>query len=234
MEALSLRFGRPLLLVSHLLGLSLVSACAEPAYNPAEPADLSATNLLHCVLFDARCRGTDSGSSQTRRRLFEHGTAVSGNLGGIAGADSLCNSSAQRPETGKTYKALISASGVRVACSTSNCGPGNGPAEHLDWVLLPNTEYYQPDGSTLMFTTNSDAIFSSMLAALPGGSAQHWSGTGADWVAANYCFNAGAWLDGTNGVTGVVGSNDVVTTAFFSNGTANCDALSTVLVCVEQ
>ena len=51
------------------------------------------------------------------------------------------------------WKALISASGQRIACTTSNCS-GSGQAEHLDWVLKANTTYYRAD-KTVIGTTDT-------------------------------------------------------------------------------
>lgn len=207
------------------IALFLHTACMEPLQ--VRPGlDLSAYYILSANL----TRVTSSQASF--KRIFENSGPTNGGFGGIAGGDAICNASAQRPDTTKTYKALLSAPGVRVACTSANCGPGNGPAEHVDWVFQANTAYYQANG-TRMVVTNSDAIFSSLESALPGGGSFTWTGLGSNWIGGNYCFNGGPWLDTSAGINGIYGDNDQTTSAFFSTATLACSS-NAVLVCVEQ
>ena len=215
-----------------LLG-GIQAACVGSAYNGGEPHELAVMRIVHCALFQSNCSAAIP-ALQARKRIFERSGPLTGALGGIAGADATCNASTDRPDTTKTYKAFLAAPGVRVPCSTPNCGPGAGPAQHVDWVLQPNTEYYRGDQTTRMFTTNSDAIFTSLENALPGAGSQTWTGIDASWNPSNYCFNVSDWMDNTGGVTGIVGDNDQTTSAFFSSGTAFCNSGTVVLVCVEQ
>ncbi|HLD45750.1 MAG TPA: DUF1554 domain-containing protein, partial [bacterium] len=66
------------------------------------------------------------------KKIFVTDATYNGNLGGVAGADALCEADANKPATG-TYKALIVDGVARVACTTANCGGGAG--ENIDWVL---------------------------------------------------------------------------------------------------
>jgi hypothetical protein len=81
-------------------------------------------------------------------------------FGGAAGADSICNSSSNRPSTAATYKAMLSDGSTRSA-------GGGVLASQSDWVLKPNTTYYQADGSTVIGTTTANAVFD--LTALTNG-----------------------------------------------------------------
>ncbi|MCE9598846.1 MAG: DUF1554 domain-containing protein, partial [Spirochaetia bacterium] len=99
----------------------LHTACMEPLPVP-DGLDPSAYYILSANL----TRTTANQASL--KRIFENTALTNGGFGGIAGGDAICNASPQRPDTTRTYKALLSAPGVRVACTSANCGPGTGPA----------------------------------------------------------------------------------------------------------
>lgn len=61
---------------------------------------------------------TSGGGSILGLRIFISDT-TDGNIGGVAGADNLCNSSAASRGLSGTYKAIITAS-TRIACTTAN------------------------------------------------------------------------------------------------------------------
>lgn len=154
---------------------------------------------------------------------------VNGNLGGIDGADAICNSALNKPAG--IYKAMISGDdGIkqRVACTTANCS--GGAAENFDWALAPNTEYENAD-SELVGITNASAIFAfpltNEISVAAGGGA--WTGLDADFTtSANNCSG----FTSTAG-TGTLGSttNKDNTVLFFSTISCNTDAY---LYCVEQ
>ena len=85
-------------------------------YNGINPTDLTLTNI-------------DVGENEP---LFPLPASI-GNLGGIAGADAVCNSDAAKPSiTPNIYKAMIVDGTTRKASTTTNAGDGQ-----IDWVLLP-------------------------------------------------------------------------------------------------
>ncbi len=173
--------------------------------------------------------------TDTPRKIFianENASIINnGNLGGISGADAICNSALNKPAG--TYKAMISdgnsSLGGRVACTTANCSVG-GVAENFYWALSPDTEYENAD-SELIGITNASAIFTfpitNQIAVVAGGAA--WTGLNADFTSsANNCSgftsNAGFGTLGTS-----TNTNDTI--LFFSTISCNTDAY---LYCVEQ
>jgi len=139
-------------------------------YDGLNPADVSLT-----VLNDDK-------------RIFRTIASSNGNLGGVSGADSSCNTRAGVLGIGSS-KAILAAS-TRRACTTANCS--GGISENLDWVLKPNFTYYRPDGTRIM-TTNSSAIFpfGTLLAQWDGTlsydsggpfPAWYWMGLKTDWI----------------------------------------------------
>ena len=67
-----------------------------------------------------------------------------GALGGLAGADVKCQQWASSHGLSGTWKALIGANGRHV---------------NLNWVLVPDTPYYEIDGQTIVAYTNSNGCF---------------------------------------------------------------------------
>ncbi len=108
-------------------------------------------------------------------------TVFDGDLGGVSGTDTLCNSSPAKPN-GSTYKALLVDGSNRIACTTSNCS--GGVSEHTGWVLSPYTIYTRSDGTTRVFITNQSGIFAfGTLTSSPTGIAgEYWTGLNNDWT----------------------------------------------------
>ena len=189
------------------------------------------------------------------KKLFIEFTHT-GSLGGIAGADNLCNTSANRPDTAKTYKALI-VGGGRTACTTANCSGGVG--EHTDWVLTPSTYYSRggdgmgaPGGDgAIIGQTDANGLFTFPLTnkmdkdgvGMGGGQSQViWTGLNADWTtAANTCTG---WTSANAAQYGAAGASRDLTSAAINDaagsatgvGSANyeCDWNTGKLYCVEQ
>ncbi|MCZ8155854.1 MAG: DUF1554 domain-containing protein, partial [Leptospira sp.] len=95
------------------------------------------------------------------RRIFVTGSSYSiPTIGSIAGADTVCMNDSAKPTQSTVFKALLvdetgcSGSPCRRASITPNAGDGQ-----IDWVFKPNTSYYRSDGTTLIMTTNGNAIF---------------------------------------------------------------------------
>lgn len=149
-----------------------------------------------------------------------------------AGADTLCNSDTGKPLGSGTYKAMIVAAPARVACTTSNCNVGN-LGEHIDWVFLPNTTYYQNDGVTPIATTTANGLMSAVFTnSVNPAHSKYWTGMNSDWTTAlNNCVN---WTTGAaNSTCG--GSSPNNTTGLFTDswGPVTCGA-GQQLLCVQQ
>ena len=166
------------------------------------------------------------------KRMFPYNIGgVGGNLGGISGADALCQ--ANRPADVAIAKAFIAAP-LRKACLTANCI--GGIVENLDWVLTPNTVYINTS-SVVMGTTTSSAIFTFSLSAAIPGNWPYWTGLKQDWTtSANLCSN---WTSTAgNGNRGGVQSTYLDARFIHDNGPADtgtlCNDTGTNLLCVEQ
>lgn len=146
---------------------------------------------------------------------------------GINGADKACQNDSQ--SSGGTYKALMVDGLHRIACTTANCSGGTN--EHLDWVLKPNTEYRQIDGTTVIGKTNAKGIFDFPLQDIFSTSAYFlWTGIQSDWTAdTNNCSR----FESTAGNARTGSSNATDGTAISWNLTA-CNYYGTTILCVEQ
>ncbi len=117
----------------------------------------------HCSPVFATASGTIATANVTNadvncipaKNIYLTTLGTNGNIGGIAGADAKCASDPSKPNAA-TFKALLVDQSNRVACTTANCANGS-TAEHIDWVMAPNTRYIRPAG-TLIGTTNQNGI----------------------------------------------------------------------------
>ncbi|HNF25835.1 MAG TPA: DUF1554 domain-containing protein [Leptospiraceae bacterium] len=183
-----------------------------------------------------------STSTSTTKKMFLTATKYDGNLGGVSGADSKCNSDSAKPSGTSTYKAFITDVTNRVACTTNNCS--GGVSENKDWVLKASTSYYKSDGTTLVFTTNASGIFANgaIKAAVGNSTDETWTGiysNGADggWTNA-YVAHCSNWSsNSSSGTGGLRGFPGVIPTSFvgdwFGKNVATCDTTRYIL-CVEQ
>lgn len=173
----------------------------------------------------------------TRCHMFLS-SAVLGSLvgvGGITGADALCNGDTSRVR-GKTYKAMVAVPGVREVL-----GNPTGSLTYTDWVLKANTFYSNSTdtSNTTGSTTTSNRIFRDsnttmqMNFALGTNGTRFWTGmtiTGGNLANDVNCSNWTSLNGGVNGVTGVVGAS---TTTLVETTTDACN-ISKRVVCVEQ
>lgn len=154
--------------------------------------------------------------------------------GGISGADSRCNSDANRPSTTATYKALLADNAVRISCTTAYCA--GGAAENVDWSLKPNTTYYRADGTTPILTTNAAGIATFPLTnSFTGTADEYWTGlrgAGTEWVASSM-RRCNQWTNNTLGATGATGIGNVTDATSIRFATPTCDSMRKFL-CVEQ
>ena len=191
----------------------------------------------------ASCGSSDSAGPTVPSKIFVTAGSFTGDLvteegsgkaNGILAADALCMSDANYPGTG-TYKALIVDGANRVASVTANAGDGQ-----VDWVLKPNTNYSRSDGTTLIMTTDANAIF--VFGTLNNGFENthhpYWSGLNDDWTATPdtpFDQHCNGWAyGGATAPYGVFGYTDGTdSTAIHWSGSAYCSNIMN-LVCVQQ
>ncbi|XDD54390.1 DUF1554 domain-containing protein [Leptospira sp. WS4.C2] len=103
----------------------------------------------------------------------------------------------------------------------------------MDWVLKPNKEYRQSNGTTIVGTTTANGIFTFPLtnpfrSTVPN-SNMTATGLNGNWTSnANDCSN---WT-GTGSFTMAL-YNETTSDAIFANGTAGCTNTAAI-ICVEQ
>jgi hypothetical protein len=215
-----------------ILMLSLLSLMMISCESPADTAE---------TVIGGGGRGPGGGGSSLNipKKIFvtpghnEYGNGNNdqhqGNFGGVAGADQYCLNSPNHPNDGAVYKALIVDGVSRRACSSPLCSGGN--AEHIDWVLIPNTTYIMAQTSAEIGRTNDFAIFDAMLSqpVLPA-FIYTYTGISNDWTTGNTCSN---WSSSSGVQFGVYGVADQTDMNFVADGETSCsDYLS--IYCVEQ
>jgi len=149
-------------------------------------------------------------------RIFVSTISYPGNLGGITGADAKCNGDTNKP-TARTYKAMLMA-------STRNLS--------TDWVLKPNTTYYQSNGITPISSTDATGAFNfvSILNPIRATSGGAWTGMTTTWSLYSG-YNCSDWTSTVgSGVFGTVNAN---TSAMLYATTLSCN-IPYLLYCVEQ
>jgi hypothetical protein len=158
------------------------------------------------------------------KRMFVTGATVAGSFGGVSVADTAC----ENEQAG--YLAMVVEAGVRQACSFANC-EATANAEHLDWVLDPNTPYVRMDGTTLVGFTDATALLEFPLeAGINGnGSALYWTGLNSDWTIGTTCLD---WTSNSNLAIGDVGDGAGTSINVFTQAYA-CNFPKSFL-CVEQ
>ena len=161
--------------------------------------------------------------------IFVTNNTTNGNLGGVSGADTFCNSDPNKPNS-SNYKALVVSGVSRRACTSADCLT-LGTAEHIDWVIKPSVVYQRPD-STTIGTSTTEGVFSFNLTNSIGTAGNIiWTGTDLDWTnGADNCLN---WAS-SNGIdSGLTGLDNVVTLSSINGGGGTCSAIRR-LYCVEQ
>ena len=175
--------------------------------------------------------GAGGGSGALPGRvIYVTSTPKKATFGGVSGADAQCNLS---PPIAGTYKALLVDGTTRVACTSAQCVTA-GAAEGIGWVLAPNTKYVRADGTTLIGTTTSAAIFSFPLAASLGTSAiAYWTGLSSNWTtSADTCSG---WSQFTSDLGASQGLADATDQQALSGVSDNCATLAgAFFACVQQ
>ena len=164
----------PLLIVA--LVLPAITLCSRPF--PDDPA-LTMTMLSILAVNNA------GSTSASPKRIFVSQAQPGGSMGGITGADTLCNSDANRPDTTVSYQALLVDNVNRRACVNANCSPA-AAGDGLNWVFAASTTYQRVESSvtTTLFTTGSNRIPTFPFQAngfSSNGGTEYWTGLDVDW-----------------------------------------------------
>ncbi len=179
---------------------STVATSVDSRYNGKTPASVNVTNL-------------DAGE----KRTFITTTPTNGILGGIAGADAICNGDAAKPGiTPNVYKAMIAVGGTRTGSPV------------VGWVFAATTKYFRSDGTTLIATSNGSSVLPFALSNSFSG-VDYWTGLTTTWGASgSHCTN---WTSSAG--SGAVGDGSVLTNSSINTATPSC-SLTKNLVCVQQ
>ncbi|MBV6492194.1 MAG: hypothetical protein LDLANPLL_00185 [Turneriella sp.] len=149
-----------------------------------------------------------------------------GNLGGVAGADAICQAEGNAYGKG-VYRALLVDGSVRRACENGSCSTAK------NWVLQANRAYKRPDG-TAIGTTDASRVFGNLAAAIaPSGTiASAWTGLmPTAWtVSSSTCSG---WTTSETGSSGDYGQISVTGNSAFAYGGNVCSAALGVY-CVQQ
>lgn len=136
-------------------------------------------------------------SNQMPNRLtFVTTNTSTGNLGGVAGADSFCMNDPGHPDAAlplgsrRSFKAFITTTGGSVR--QWDRPASTGTAGRIDWIMEANTNYFRINGTTLIATTGADQRFSAMSNSVDGTTNESWLGflAGGNWTA--YILSCGA------------------------------------------
>lgn len=155
----------------------------------------------------------------------------SGNLGGISGADNVCNG-CSKPSNVSSGKAIIVDGTNRIACTTPNCS--GGTSEHTDWPLAPSTTYYRSEGTPIATTTSAGVFSFPLTNTIAEGTYEFWTGLNEDWTS-NTSENCSGWTNSTSSVDGNVGRTDQTGSGAINIYRQFCDRNYNVyLLCVSQ
>lgn len=202
-------------------------AATTGAYKIVLSGSVTSTDAAYAAVSSFLSAGLDitNFSTATKRIFVTASTYTNGNLGGIPGADSMCNGDANKPAGGNTYKAMLVGT-ARQACAAPdpNCTSTGG---NIDWVLGPNRPYIRPDGTTIK-TTNGGGIFIFPLTnAISSINAVAFTGLNSTWETDPNCTN---WT-ATSG-SGRRGDTNATDFSSIYNGGPGCGASR--LYCAEQ
>lgn len=209
----------------------------RPCSNGQTTAATGNTSVAACVA----CPANQTSSARTdhlcapitSRRMFLTAESHDGNFGGDANltgatpiqkADDFCARSAARPDS-STYKAFLVDGTLRDAVTQT------------DWVLRPNSTYVQVDGTSVVGTTTSDAIFTfPLMNPLALGTLasddNYFTGINATTFAAGAGRTCEGWTTGSPAVANM-GRLVTSSVAVGVGLGANC-GIKLRLVCVEQ
>lgn len=185
----------------------------------------------------------DAPPPPTNQVIFTTIAETNGNFASFEHLDHFCDMDKPSGDT-REYKAMVvgELSGItRRACTTPNCTVG-GVNENFNWVLKPNTSYYNLDGNKV-FTTNQNSIFNfsggaefeSPVTSYPSSRTVYdWTGLNSDWttLTTNNCNN---WTSGESTVFGYAAQANITSWLAIQTtvGNYNC-SMPNGWYCVSQ
>ena len=187
-------------------------------------------------------------SNQMPNRLtFVTTNTSTGNLGGVAGADSFCMNDPGHPDAAlalgsrRSFKAFITTTGGAIRQWDHPSSPGR-----IDWIMEANANYFRINGTTLITTTNASQNFSAMTNSVDGTANESWLGflPGNSWHA--YILGCGApcplftgncnnFTDGSsaNSLRTLIQNTTTMTSLYSGAGLRTCD-VPRRLWCIQQ
>lgn len=193
---------------------------------PSDVCETTTTSLTDTSTFDTSTSYTTYTTPSQHPILFATTAKHNGDMGGIAGADTICAN--EYSQSGLTFKALLVDGFYRLACETDDCSEGE--SEHVDWPLRPMTTYYRPDGETIG-TTNEVSLFPFPLENLVDPeNGEVWTGLYSNWKTANNCSG---WSSGSKGAIGATGKSKSQDFGMIFSHDQSCDHSDVRIYCVE-
>lgn len=190
---------------------STVATSTDLRFNGKTPASVNVTT-------------NDAGEKITYITSVQY----NGNLGNKAGADAICAADPNKPTiTPNSFKAFIVNGSSRIASTTANTGAGQ-----VDWVLGINTQYFQSDGTTSIFTSDANKIFvfGTLTNSFGLAGNNYWTGLNSNWTTATtHCTS---WT--STALTGADASSSSTGGASVNNGTNACSSVTRRLLCIQQ
>lgn len=153
---------------------------------------------------------SEETTSTSERRIFVSASTTTGNIGGVAGGNALCNADANRPDTNASYIAILTTAEI--------------PA-----VLEANATYIRAsDGQVIGVTDGSGRLPRPLTEAAIQTSAQFV------WVNDDSAsgLNCSSWTNSSSGSQGGVGQANSMAN-WYNLGPSSCDT-SYPLYCAEQ
>jgi hypothetical protein len=166
--------------------------------------------------------GSTGGTTGSGKYIFVTSNDFDGgDVNGVGGADSACNSDPNRPNTNVTYNALI---------ATGTVGGGTQRSLTNGWPLKANTQYIRPD-RVIIGKTDGNKILSSMSSSVGTDGSGVWTGLNSDW-SANASANCNNWSTNASTAQGQIGLANNKGNAAISSQLNSC-SIRRRLYCVE-
>ena len=165
------------------------------------------------------------GVSTGEHRVFVTSQQKNGNLGGLAGADSLCQSSAIAAGLSRTYKAIMSDATTNAKDRLSLLGAVYifESATSRQKVVDLGVDLWD---STLLRPIDRDESFNNY-------SGQAWSGTQSEGTV-GIATNCNSWASNSSGVSGTVGDSAFSDDRYIELGVdQTCDSVRPIY-CISQ
>jgi hypothetical protein len=179
---------------------------------------------------------TNSTTTLCTGKVMFLANVSNGNLGGSAGADTICNNNKPTGFSSSTFKAMLGDSTTRAACwSTGNDNCSSSSTGRAGWVLPASQNICTSDYSIRIGTTTSSSLLVVSTAnTLSSSSTTTFTGFNIAWgnSTASNCTN---WTSTSSTATagsanGVVGTGS---TFIAASASASCGSAGTIY-CVEQ